>query len=410
MQTGGTQAKLLRFSLALLLSLITLLPIVVSAADPQVTIEVTPVVAPVVTSFPATEITHTTAKLNGAITKTGNDNPHTRGFVWGYTTGNYTVSWNETGSYGIGDFHHTATNLTVGVEVFWKAFVINTNSIAYSAERSFFTLLLPNAPTNLAVTVLGTDYEYLGGNSSDTTYCVNLSWTMGLYSTSTYIRYSTAGYPTTPTGGNLAYNGTGNWTVICGLALDTTTYYISAWGENLYGFSTSYATISTEGGNMLLTMILGILALGLTVSMFATKNSMLGFPSGIFWAIFGGANYIASTATWDIYYLMFFAGMGMFIFTIFAAFGLRKRDLAGPDADKGAFIDEDGRRPKTPDIIEVPRRQKAWGDIDGLGMYDTEDTGYVSPHSEAIHNRLNAKAEARKERANSRRAARGMGL
>jgi hypothetical protein len=125
-------------------------------------------------------------------------------------------------------------------------------------------------------------------------------------------------------------------------------------------------------------IVLGLIALGLTIAMFATKNFMLGFPSGIFWAIMGGYSYQQSSSTGDWQYLLFFAAMGMLIFSIFAAYTLRKSDLSGPDADKGAYIDEGGRRkPKRPwDSAGSPALEEepgSWGDIDRLGMNDTDD-------------------------------------
>jgi len=150
--------------------------------------------------------------------------------------------------------------------------------------------------------------------------------------------------------------------------------------------------------------VLAALALGLTITMFIAKQSLLGFPCGIFWAISGAYAYQHYTTVWDLWYLIFFAAMGMLIFTIFAAFALRKRDLAGPDADKGAFIDEEGRRHPPRQTIEVPRRQGSWGDIDRLPMDATEDRDYESPYSEAVHNGITTEAEARKERAKKRKA------
>jgi len=65
---------------------------------------------------------------------------------------------------------------------------------------------------------------------------------------------------------------------------------------------------------------------------------MLGFPCLIFWAIMGGYCYQESAATWDLYYMTFFASFGMAIFCAFAAYGLRtpKEDKAIGDE----FIDE----------------------------------------------------------------------
>ena len=96
-------------------------------------------------------------------------------------------------------------------------------------------------------------------------------------------------------------------------------------------------------------MLLGILtviAVSLTVAMFATRNLMLGFPSAIFWAILGGHCYQESAATWDIYYLIFFASMGMAIFSMYACYALRSVDLSEPNPDKGKYFDEK----KEPDL------------------------------------------------------------
>ena len=87
--------------------------------------------------------------------------------------------------------------------------------------------------------------------------------------------------------------------------------------------------------------ILTIIAVSLTVAMFATRNLMLGFPSAIFWAILGGHCYQESAATWDIYYLIFFASIGMAIFSMYACYALRSVDLSEPDADKGKYFDEE---------------------------------------------------------------------
>ena len=88
----------------------------------------------------------------------------------------------------------------------------------------------------------------------------------------------------------------------------------------------------------LLLLLLIIIPVALTWAMFHSRSSMLGFPCLIFWAIMGGYCYQQSTATWDIYYLTFFASFGMAIFCAFAAYGLRtkKEELAEGDE----FIDE----------------------------------------------------------------------
>jgi len=96
--------------------------------------------------------------------------------------------------------------------------------------------------------------------------------------------------------------------------------------------------------------ILGVMALALTCTMFASKQAMLGFPCLIFWTITGGQSYLQSTATWDIYYILFFGSFGMAIFCTFAAYALRtkKEELAAGEQfiDEGKpeekYIDESG--------------------------------------------------------------------
>ena len=81
----------------------------------------------------------------------------------------------------------------------------------------------------------------------------------------------------------------------------------------------------------------------LLLVMFVMRNSMLGFPSGMFWAIAGAKAYTLSQTPWgDTFYFMFFASFGMTIFTIFAAYAVNRSDLEGPDdLDKGGkFFDE----------------------------------------------------------------------
>ena len=104
-----------------------------------------------------------------------------------------------------------------------------------------------------------------------------------------------------------------------------------------------------------------VISVALTCTMFATRQSMLGFPCAIFWAVMGGQGYLQSTATWDIYYIVFFASMGMTIFSLFAMYGLRGKDLSGPDADEEPFIDEE----KEPDISGIDKNNDEASGIDG---------------------------------------------
>jgi hypothetical protein len=108
----------------------------------------------------------------------------------------------------------------------------------------------------------------------------------------------------------------------------------------------------------MLLILLVVISVALTVAMFATKQMMLGFPCLIFWALAGGYCYQHSTAIWDMYYLSFFASMGMAIFTAYAAFALRRRDLEPAEKDwedSGKFIDEGKGKKSTGTELDLYR-------------------------------------------------------
>ena len=101
---------------------------------------------------------------------------------------------------------------------------------------------------------------------------------------------------------------------------------------------------------MALLGVLAGIAVLLTCLMFATRQSMLGFACAIFWFITGAQAYILSTEPWgDIYYYVFIASaLGMTLFCILAAVGLREsRDtIADEELEKGEgeYIGEDGEK------------------------------------------------------------------
>lgn len=115
----------------------------------------------------------------------------------------------------------------------------------------------------------------------------------------------------------------------------------------------------------MLLSILSVTAIALTCAMFATRQVMLGFPCVIFWGILGGYCYQQSVTTWDSYYFLFFASMGMVIFSAYAMYGLRPEDISGPDADKGKYFDElkePDLRGNISDELKPSRRRQALRD------------------------------------------------
>jgi hypothetical protein len=129
--------------LGLLLGLL-LVPVgTVLAAGPAVTITVSATVVPTVVAYDATGVGGLQATLRAEITSTGGLTVTTRGFEWGYATGNYTESWNETGTYGTGAFNHTISGLDPEVQVFWRAFAVNGIGTGFSEEKSYFSSQRP---------------------------------------------------------------------------------------------------------------------------------------------------------------------------------------------------------------------------------------------------------------------------
>jgi hypothetical protein len=102
-------------------------------------------------------------------------------------------------------------------------------------------------------------------------------------------------------------------------------------------------------------------AVFLTSIMFVTKNMLLGFPSLIFWAIAGADALTMSSATWDMYYILFFACMGMAIFSAFAMYTLRLKDI---DPGRNDYDDADPMMDEGKDQMmdDLPRESSQYID------------------------------------------------
>jgi len=209
----------------------------------------------------------------------------------------------------------------------------------------------PGAPTNLLLTRIDNDN-------------VSITWSKGVDANTTVIVMKVGSYPADPTDGTVVYNNTGVSTVFTDATIDQHDYCFRAWSHNGVGYSLGYASQRTGGAAMTaMLVILALIAICLTVAMFVTREMMLGFPSAMFWAILGGVCYSQTTSkTWDnVYYLTFFASMGMTIFCVLAMFALREK----PDAsliDEEGYYDEGGRGKRSP--------KSGRGRSAGEGYYD----------------------------------------
>ncbi len=150
--------------------------------------------------------------------------------------------------------------------------------------------------------------------------------------------------------------------------------------------------------------ILAGIAVALTYAMFAYKESMLGFPSGIFWALLGGHAYTLSTALWDMEYFVFIASLvGMFPFCIYAAFAVRKRDLSPIEEDwddSGKYIDEKGKSEKP---VTKKGTDKDTDDVMTEAEKDS-DMGEKNPPSEFYKGWRERMEQRRRERRIMRKA------
>lgn len=258
-------------------------------------------------------------------------------------------------------------------------YLSNTNVfITYAAADD-----MVQAPTNFTVTQTGADE-------------VTLDWTAGTDATHTVIRGKDGGYPTSITDGYEVYNGVGITTTLTGLDINRMGYYYRAWGYNdtYLVYSVGYAQ-DFLGGDTMVYLLLGIVAAGLTVAMFTTRNSLLGFPSAIFWAILGAYAYTQSSVAWGDwqYYLFFASAFGMTIFTALAAYSLReKRDSLGDRSVERNDNKEEAPSAAFEDIVKEPHDSAF-------------DMGENTPSrtTQRIRNRLEHNKELRRERADLRR-------
>lgn len=262
--------------------------------------------APTVTNSAADEITPAGADLHGEITVLGGCNSTIRGFEWDTGSGApYANEWHEDGSYGLGVFEHTFADMPMDTTIYWRAYATNPIGTGYSGELFFDTLVaLPEAPTDFTITKTGVDE-------------VTLTWTTGAYADTTYIRVNEDNYPVDRTDGYLVYDGALETATLDGLELTYGTYCFRAWGENAGGFSADTAD-EKIGGEMLLLILFGFMALGLTGGFFWKQAGILGYGAAGMWALLGFTAFQSSSsaspaAITDTYMALFWLCMAFVI-------------------------------------------------------------------------------------------------
>jgi len=232
----------------------------VGATDVTVTASPSnPAEAPTVTASNATDISISSAVLHGNITDIGGGDVPLRGFEWGFATGNYTYSWNGTGSFGVGVFERYINSLPLNTQVFWRAYAENDVGRGNSTELSFWTSGVLYAPTNFTITQIGPS-------------SVSVNWTKGIGAENTVVRGSIGGFPRTVSDGWLAYSGNGTSCIIEDINLSTGSLYVRAWSEAGGEYSEDYAEASIGGDTL---YMIAFLALGIFFMWLAWKSREL---------------------------------------------------------------------------------------------------------------------------------------
>jgi hypothetical protein len=114
-------------------------------------------------------------------------------------------------------------------------------------------------------------------------------------------------------------------------------------------------------------LTLSIIALGLTVVMFTSRERMLGPAAAVFWAILGGYAYTESTTAWGDwqFFLAFACLLGMTTFSLLAAYALREKmdTIADQEMEQGEgeLIGETKKKARK-DPVENEENSDMFGD------------------------------------------------
>jgi tripartite motif-containing protein 71 len=106
---------------------------------------------PTVSASTTTSIATTSATFNGSIDATGGSTPTIRGFDYGTTTA-YGYATSTSGSYSMGSYSATSTNLVCGTTYHFMAFATNQAGTGTSTDATFTTSACLSSPQALVAT------------------------------------------------------------------------------------------------------------------------------------------------------------------------------------------------------------------------------------------------------------------
>lgn len=197
---------------------------------PQLEVTYSATNPPTVTAQDASDVSTTTAILHGYISDDGGAECQVK-FLYDTDSGDpyaHDTGWLGTNYTSSQAFQETVSGLNVDDTYYFIAQAQNDAGTDNSTELSFDTLASLNPPTNFKTTPRsGTE--------------VSISWTKGVGSSYTLVRYKVGEYPTSLTDGTVACNITQSSYTLEDL-IPGTTYWVKAWGYDAGDFSTINAT------------------------------------------------------------------------------------------------------------------------------------------------------------------------
>lgn len=197
---------------------------------PQIEITYTATETPTVSTRDATDISLTTATLNGYIDDDGGEACDVR-FVYdtdsGEPYGNYTAWINDT--YTTSDYPDVELeDLTADTTYYFRIEATNDAGGDEGDEYTFDTLSDLNEPTSLTA-IPRSDTE------------LSLTWTKGVGSSTTHIQMKVGDYPDATDDGTNVYSGSASSVLLDDLEAGVT-YYFRAWGVDAGEYSDDSAT------------------------------------------------------------------------------------------------------------------------------------------------------------------------
>lgn len=152
---------------------------------------------------------------------------------------------------------------------------------------------------------------------------LDFTWTYGLGITGIMIRGKYGRFPAnilseneTPSDGYLVYSGNETWASDTSVDFDQNAgpVYYRAWAQRADGTWVMTPSQGSKESKALVLLIIGLIALGLTVSSFWLKQIVLAVGSAFAWLLMGAYGYItAAGSESSIYFYVFFFGIAMTI-------------------------------------------------------------------------------------------------